>query len=342
MHNDGLLVLDEISLLDPKDAGDVAYMLADGGGKGRMDSSGKLRKTSEYLLLYLSTGEISLADHAAQAGKKIRAGQEVRLCDLPVDACEYGVFEDLHGFVDGDAFATTLMQNALNFYGAPIRAYLGEVVKCGWDGIRENFQEYEKDFIDKALKTDDGIKIEASGEIFRVAHRFALVGYAGDLATYWGITGWPKGSAGESSLKLFKEWLDGRGGAGSIDEERSIAQVRKFLAEYRSSRFDSTRVERGEVDGTPVEIPLTENRIYGKQAGFVIEGESEDEELFCIFTETFRDEVCLGYDTKMVCAALHKRDWLIKDDSGNTLVKRPPGSKRTHRVYIVSSRILGE
>jgi putative DNA primase/helicase len=335
MHNDGLLVLDEISLLDPRDAGTVAYQLADGGGKGRMDISGKLRRTAEYSLLYLSTGEISLADHAAQAGMKTRAGQEVRLCDIPADTCEYGVFEDLHGFSDGDSFATTLLQNALNYYGSAIRPYLREIVKYGWEGIRENFREYEKSFLDTALKTEDGIKIEASGEVSRVAHRFALVAYAGELATDLGITGWAEGSAGDSAVKIFKEWLDNRDGTGNLDEKMAVAQVRKFLAEYGSTRFDTTRIEQGEI--------LREgNRIYGKQAGFIIEGGNEDEELFCVFPETFRDEVCSGYDTKMVCEDLHKRGWLIRDDKGNTMVKRPPGSKGTRRVYVISNRILGD
>jgi len=44
-HSDCLLVLDEISQVDPKAAGEVAYMLANGSGKARANRTGGLRAT---------------------------------------------------------------------------------------------------------------------------------------------------------------------------------------------------------------------------------------------------------------------------------------------------------
>src|SRR5262249_41375520 len=50
-HNDGLLILDELSRCDPRDAGNVAYMLASGEGKGRLDSSITMRKPFKWQLI---------------------------------------------------------------------------------------------------------------------------------------------------------------------------------------------------------------------------------------------------------------------------------------------------
>ncbi|CEK09175.1 DUF927 domain-containing protein [Legionella hackeliae] len=33
LHNDGLLILDELSQMDPREAGEAAYLLANGQGK---------------------------------------------------------------------------------------------------------------------------------------------------------------------------------------------------------------------------------------------------------------------------------------------------------------------
>jgi uncharacterized protein (DUF927 family) len=323
MHNDGLLVLDELARCDPRDAGNVAYMLASGNGKGRLQSSIEMREPFKWQLMFISTGEISLADHAATAGKKTRAGQEVRLCDLLADTVIYGVFENLHGFEDGAKFAKALQQNSRNYYGAPLRAYLAKLTQLDWEDTRKEFQGFESEFIDEVLKDTD----EVSGEVSRVASRFALVAYAGEVATKSGITGWTEGKVSQAALKLFKEWLENRGGTGNADEEVTISKVRQFIAEYGPSRFETSS---------------SDQRVIGKRAGFVIESEDGEAKQFCILADTFKNEVCSGYDSKMVCAALHKRGWLRKGPDGkNSMNQRAPFDKTQHRVYVINSDILG-
>lgn len=98
-HHDGLLCLDEIAECKPDDVNESAYMLANGQGKARQARAGGLRRTLEWRLTFLSSGEISLADHVAQSGKRVRAGQEVRVINLPAKASEtFGLFEELHGY----------------------------------------------------------------------------------------------------------------------------------------------------------------------------------------------------------------------------------------------------
>jgi len=95
-HCDTLLCLDEMGQVDGREAGEIAYMLANGQGKsrGRKDSSS--RTPAQWRLLFLSTGELSLADKMNEIGRKVRVGQEVRLVDVPADAgSNLGLFENL-------------------------------------------------------------------------------------------------------------------------------------------------------------------------------------------------------------------------------------------------------
>jgi putative DNA primase/helicase len=72
--------------VDAREVGDIAYMLANGVGKERMNKSTAVRKPFSWSLLFLSSGEISLADRMSTAGKRIRGGQQARLVDLGADA----------------------------------------------------------------------------------------------------------------------------------------------------------------------------------------------------------------------------------------------------------------
>src|SRR3977135_954341 len=84
-HSDGLLCLDEISQLGGREVGEIAYMLANGQGKARASREAALRKRQVWRLLFLSTGEIGLADKIAEdlRGRRQTAGQQVRVIDLP-------------------------------------------------------------------------------------------------------------------------------------------------------------------------------------------------------------------------------------------------------------------
>lgn len=54
--------------VDGREAGNIAYMLANGQGKGRAGTDGELRTRKQWRLLFFSTGELSLTEHAAKAG----------------------------------------------------------------------------------------------------------------------------------------------------------------------------------------------------------------------------------------------------------------------------------
>lgn len=86
LHTDTLLPLDEVSVIDPREAYAAAYQLAAGSGKGRSARDGSLRQSLAWRTMVLSTGEVRITDKLAESRQRVRAGQQVRLVDVPADA----------------------------------------------------------------------------------------------------------------------------------------------------------------------------------------------------------------------------------------------------------------
>ena len=125
LHNDGLLILDELSQIDPREAGEAAYLLANGQGKARASRTGTVRAAARWRLLFLSAGEESLTALMTRAGRKVNAGQEIRLADLDADAgAGMGVFEALHDQPTPTALALALKDAATRSHGAVGLAWL--------------------------------------------------------------------------------------------------------------------------------------------------------------------------------------------------------------------------
>jgi putative DNA primase/helicase len=124
-HCDGLLILDELAQIDAKTAGECAYMLANESGKARATRTGTPRARQAWRLLFLSAGELGLADHMAEGQRRTRVGQEVRMVDIAADAgAGLGAFENLHDHAGGAAFAKYITHQAQAVYGATGRAWL--------------------------------------------------------------------------------------------------------------------------------------------------------------------------------------------------------------------------
>jgi putative DNA primase/helicase len=76
----------------------------------------------------------------------------------------------------------------------------------------------------------------AEGQDKRAAARFALIALAGELATEYGLTGWPEGAAIEAAATGLELWRSLRGTGN--DERRQIPeQVAAFIERHGDSRF---------------------------------------------------------------------------------------------------------
>lgn len=229
-RNNALLCLDELGELDGREAGQVAYMLANGQGKGRSKQDGELRERKAWRLLFLSTGELSLEDHAASAGQRTQAGMEVRTIQIPSDTGHHGAFEWLHGMEGGRTFADTLKAHCDHQHGSAFRTYVEAL--AGELGAHSERLRAEIKRIAAEL-TPQG----AGNQVGRAINRFALVAAAGELATQLGVTGWPEGEALRAVRVCLKAWLAERGHLGNHEEAAILAQVRKFVTAHQYTRF---------------------------------------------------------------------------------------------------------
>jgi putative DNA primase/helicase len=128
LHCDTFLALDELGELAPEEAGQVAYMLANGQGKGRADKAGDALQMKSWRLMFLSTGEVGLADKLAEnraARRRKTGGEEVRFIEIPADVgTGFGVFEDLHEFTKPQELAEHLSRASALLYGQASLEYL--------------------------------------------------------------------------------------------------------------------------------------------------------------------------------------------------------------------------
>ena len=156
-HNDALLVLDELAQVSPHEAGEIAYMLANGSGKQRARRDGLARPASVWRVLFLSAGEVGLADHMAAVGKRAKAGQEVRLADVPVEGeSGQGLFQELHGHPSGAALADALTEAVRAEHGTAAREYLRVLVENPHRELRQSIEAARAEFLASVLTDERG------------------------------------------------------------------------------------------------------------------------------------------------------------------------------------------
>jgi putative DNA primase/helicase len=321
-HCDALLCLDELSQVPAHEAGEVAYMLGNGSGKARSNRDGLAKPAAHWRCLFLSSGELSLADKISEDRRgKRTAGQSVRLIDLPADAgAGLGLFEDLHGFRTPDEFARYLKTASSASYGTAAREFIRHVAG-DIERICGVISRYSMKFVAEAVDPS------ADGQVVRVAHRFALIGVAGEIATGAGILPWEAGAALQAAKRCFQDWLQARGGLDATEVREGINQVRSFLAAHGQSRF----------------VPAWESQ-SGSYAVRDIAGfrkQANDAWDFYVTATAWKDELCRGYDSQSVAKALVTKGWLVSPDGGHhrACQIRVPGHGR-QRLYHVTSEIL--
>jgi uncharacterized protein (DUF927 family) len=317
-YNDSLLVLDEIGEADAREVGEVVYMLANGVGRARMTQSIEARRIIRWKLIFISSGEVTLADHVQTAGKKVTAGQEVRLLNIPAQAHpQYGLFEDV-GDGQPAEYAKLLTENANKYYGSASREFIRWLITEGVHAI-----ELARDIMHAFVF--EHVREHHSSEVGRAADRFALIAAAGTLATIAGITGWRHDEARNAAATCFNAWLGARGTEGSSDDDRAIRQVVRFLELHGNSRFEILGKEYGEIR-------------VANRAGI----RDPEAAVFYISPEVFCTEVCNGFEYLWVARLLRERGFL-DTDGDNRLMKKPPSrgtSLPNSRCYAVNCTIF--
>jgi putative DNA primase/helicase len=309
LFNDSLLALDEIGQADPREVGAVAYMISNETGKQRANTSGGARPAT-WRVFMLSTGEHSITTTIRGAGQKVKAGQEVRIVDLPVER-KFGVFDDLHGHEDIAGISGAIRRAASANHGLAGRAFLEKLTK--------DKRDFWKDYADYRAKF--AVPGGASGQVRRVADKFALIALAGELAIDYGVVPWREDEATAAALDMFGVWLEKRPGEGKDNQEphQIMDAVKSFIERHGASRF------------APYSYT---DRTIRDRAGW------KDGDGFYYFHKDGMREALKGFEFDRALKVLRDRKVLIPDSAGKNTTKKDPHGEKPQRLYVISTDTL--
>lgn len=297
LRNDCLLALDELGQADPRYVGDVVYSVADGIGKQRAGRSSAARKVRRWRVMLLSSGEVTLETKMAEAGKRTRAGQDVRLVTVSAGRT-FGAWDNLHGHPTGASLSDALKKASTTHYGHAGPAFVRELIERG-----------ELDSLPAML---DAIKAHfpaESGQSARVAERFAIVALALELGVGVGLLPLANGEGVASMVELFKGWQAGRG-EGPSEDGQILKALADFIDRHGGSRFQSVEAGAEEVrDRAGYWEQTTTGRLY-------------------LFTRGGLEEATKGFELARVVRALDSVGAIAKRAHGKHQHKKrlPDGS----------------
>ncbi|WP_386683060.1 DUF927 domain-containing protein [Loktanella sp. R86503] len=308
--DDSFLALDELGEISAKDASLAAYMLANGQGKGRATSRGAAATLPEWRMVFLSTGEVSIAEKLGEAGITPMGGQIVRVMDITVDGRNHGIFDDLHGEPCAADFSNRLKKCCANTCGTAGSAFVEKLIASTADQHKNREKVLER-IKDHLLKSEGGPQTELS---IRVATQFALIALAGEMATKCGLTGWSAGTAMQAAAELFKQWKIGQLDPYSQDE--IVRRLKGFVSS------EAARLQW--VGGSHVP----------DQVGW-------QDAIRMMFDDQGWAEIHEGLDLKAVARAARGYGILTGTDGSNLKSKAPIAIPGRPRLYVVNKSILG-
>ncbi|TKD44224.1 DUF927 domain-containing protein [Azotobacter chroococcum] len=303
VRNDCLLALDELGQADPRYVGDVVYSVADGIGKQRAGRSSAARKVRRWRVMMLSSGEITLETKMAEAGKRVRAGQEVRLVTVSAGRA-FGAWDNLHSHPNGASLSDALKKASTTHYGHAGPAFVLALIDSGELGDLPAMLEKIKAHFNAE-----------PGQPERVAERFAIVALALELAAGLGVLPLEKNEGIRSMVELFNGWRAGRG-EGPSEDHQILKAIADFIDRHGGSRFQSVEAGADEVRD---------------RAGYW-EDRQQGGRLY-LFTSGGLEEATKGFDLPRVVRALDSVGAIAKKEHGKHQHKKrlPDGS--TPRLY---------
>ncbi len=329
MRNDTALILDEIGEAPARDIGGLIYQLGNGTGRQRGKVSGMARPVNIWRTMLISTGEMTVGKHMESGGQRIKAGQEMRLLDIPVQRL-YGAFDYLHGMElphnpnkdaerrgAGRKFAETLRGNAATHYGHAGPEFVRWLIANSQQGTASDSQT----LMDMFATLREQFPV-STGQEARAAARFTLCALAGEMAIVAGLLPWPQGDALSAVRTMFESWVEYRG-RGQSEDVKILRAIASFIA-HHESRFEGM---------SPNEYGSIPNR-----AGWWRANESGEKVLY--FAPDTLSEAAPGYDRLRVIACLDAIGAITERDAGRYTKRIRAGAIRPHVYAIGANAIL--
>jgi uncharacterized protein (DUF927 family) len=268
-----------------------------------------------WKILFLSSGEKTIAAKMKEDGEKIKSGQEVRIVDIFCDAGKgLGAFHCLHEHQNPRDLAEAIKSAAEQNYGHLGREWVQFLIDNNdHDGWGQRYRQIRDELVE--------ILQVQNGQCLRVMNRFALVAVAGELAIEAGLVPWNHEDAINASGALAKKWLEARGGDGSGEDRRAVEAVVGFISKYSLSKFQNLDIA----------ADLTEKIV--ERAGYKKIGVSSGRMQY-IFTRSQLQAILGDIPFKQAVQALASKGLLLTEDRHCTKkVKLPDGHRE--RCYVV-------
>jgi len=316
LFNDCLFAPDEISECDPREVGAIVYALGNGCGKQRASRTGRARSVTRWRCFVLSSGERTIGTTMAEGGYRIKAGQSMRLLDVPA-ARTFGSWDDLHGAEHGAAFSDVLKQAVAKHHGTAGRAFLERLTRD-----ERKFCE----FLERIKDLPQFSVMGGEGQDKRAAARFALIALAGEIATEYGLTDWKEGAAIDAAAIGFKAWRSTRSGSGNDERRQILERVSAFIERHGDGRFSNA-------------TGITTEGIIRDRAGWWRD-EGDDRRTY-LFNKDGLHEALKGFDFKRALDVLQEAGALSAPSTSGERSKPFRISGRLTRLYPIAVDKLG-
>lgn len=316
-HNDLMLPLDEISQADKNSISTAIYDLMNGKQKIRAQRNGTPQSVQGWNLLVLSSGEESLKDLASSQGRKVKAGEEIRLADIPADAgYGMGVNESLpQGFTNIQEYGTHIKGAVHEYYGTAFVEWLGVLVNLDQELFITDLNQRIKEFVNDVVP-------KGTSQVKRVAESFALLAIAGESATQHGITGWSDNVATQGVKTCFKAWLS-EFDVGRPKEEQTLISNALNLLTMRQANF----------------IKVSAESVPQEHIGW-IDFDEQHPQVFLVPRTSYESYFCLGKKTKYVDQVL-KSVGVLLDVNQSINPKSRNGSTVKVRKLVIPNEEAG-
>ncbi|MCH9562110.1 TOPRIM and DUF927 domain-containing protein [Klebsiella pneumoniae] len=310
-HNDGLMPLDEVGQgSDPVSVSQSAYALFNGVGKLQGAKEGGNRDLKRWRTVAISTGEMDLETFIATTGRKTKAGQLVRLLNIPLSKAVH-----FHEHQNGKQHADALKEAYQHHHGAAGRQWIK------W--LADHQQQATEAVRGCEARWRSLIPADYGEQVHRVAARFAILEAA--LLLSAGITGWDAQTCRDAVQHSYNAWLR-EFGTGNKEHQQIIEQTEAFLNAYGLSRF-------APFPYSPADLPIKELAGYRRR-----QGEHDESPIsFYTFPATFEKEIAAGFNHKQFAEVLKRAGMLTPPSSGRGYQRKSPRIQgRQINVYVLN------
>ncbi|AXZ46915.1 DNA primase [Citrobacter freundii] len=309
-HNDGLMPLDEVGQgSDPISVSQSAYALFNGVGKLQGAKDGGNRDLKRWRTVAISTGEMDLETFIATAGRKTKAGQLVRLLNIPLSKAVR-----FHEHQNGKQHADALKDAYQHHHGAAGREWikwLADHQQQAIDTVRECEERWRS-----LIPADYGEQVHRVGARFAILEAALLLGEV--------VTGWDAQTCRDAIQHSYNAWVR-EFGTGNKEHQQIIEQTEAFLNAYGLSRF-------APFPYSPADLPIKD------LAGYRQRGEHEESPMiFYTFPSAFEQEIAKGFNAKQFAEVLKGSGMLNPPTSGRGYQRKSPRIQgRQFNVYVLS------